>query len=288
VVALPLCVVCCSPVLGEARAWYTKAAEAGNTTAQTALGVLLATALSPPDLDGGRVWLTRAAEAGNADAQYALGVLLADRLDPPDLDGGRVWLTRAAEAGNANARNALEQGDLNRQRLRRALGDLAEDKYRILLVSGPARSGKSYTWVLVTQLRDSGTLVGVHRFVLVTTHDWAGEVTGEDLASSLAYKLDLNITLPPSGELPDARARMFLAMIVARYPTGDGATQWIVLDGLDRPGVLASARDVAKQLITLVDEGRLPLTRLIVTGLDIQELAIAYPAVAQVRLTPLN
>src|SRR5262249_34904849 len=80
---------------------------------------------------------------------------------------------------------AISPAATNRDRLRRALRDLAADQYWVLLVSGPPRSGKSYTWVLVRQLRDGGKLTGQHTFVRLSTHDWAGEVTGEDLLSSL-------------------------------------------------------------------------------------------------------
>ena len=99
------------PEPAEARAWLTKAAEAGNTNAQQAfqyaLGVLLADQVDPPELAEARAWLTKAAEAGNTDAQYFLGVLLADRLDPPELAEARAWLTKAAEAGNARGAGAF-------------------------------------------------------------------------------------------------------------------------------------------------------------------------------------
>ncbi len=109
-----------------------------------------------------------------------------------------------------------------------------------------------------------------------STHAWSGEVTGEDLACSLADKLGLNLELRPSKEHPDARIRKLLDLMVGQYPQGDGVVRWIVLDGLDRPGVQDSARDLAKRLITLVDENELPQTRLIVTGLDLLGLTVGY------------
>jgi hypothetical protein len=159
---------------------------------------------------------------------------------------------------------------IDREDLRSGLHDLVEGEYRALLVSGKARSGKSHSWVLITHLRDEGCLDDQHRLVRVSMDDMVDvdEVTGEALASRLADMLGLNIALTPSGELADARARKLVDMIVGRYPQGDGVTRWIILDGLDRPGVLESARDVAKRLIKLVIDGDLPQTRLIVTGLD--------------------
>ena len=54
-------------------------------------------------------------------------------------------------------------------------------------------------------------------------------------------------------------------------------TRWIFLDGLDRPGVNDSARDFAPSIdCSLVDEGELPNTRLVVTGLDILGLDLSH------------
>jgi hypothetical protein len=70
--------------------------------------------------------------------------------------------------------------------------------------------------------------------------------------------------------------RKFLDHLVGVYPGGDGITRWIILDGLDRPGVQEGARDLARGLIQLVEDGELPQTRLIVTGLDSLGLNVGY------------
>jgi hypothetical protein len=165
---------------------------------------------------------------------------------------------------------------IDRVRLRSGLRELAEDQYWVLVVFGQPRSGKSHTWLLVDHLRTAGRLVGVNRFTRVTTHRWSGEVTGEMIAQSLASKLALSIDLAPSGELDDARVRKFLDHLVGVYPSGDGVTRWIILDGLDRPGVQEGARDLARGLIQLVEDGELPQTRLIVTGLEPLGLHVGY------------
>jgi hypothetical protein len=209
----------------------------------------------------------------------AFGTKLEERLQ--GLRSKQPWY----HDDNPYASSLVGHGDLHavidREKLRNGLRDLARDDSRILLVSGKPRSGKSHTWVLMRHLRDAKKLTGEHRFVRVTTHGLAGEatgdeVTGEALASELADKLGLNIWLNPSGELADARARKLVNMIVGNYPQNDGVTRWIILDGLDRPGVQDSARDVAKRLITLVAEEELPQTRLIVTGLDTLGLTVGY------------
>lgn len=165
---------------------------------------------------------------------------------------------------------------IDRVELRAGLRQLAEDQYWVLVVHGQPRSGKSHTWLLIDHLRSAGRLIGTHRFTRVTTHRWSGEVTGAAIAESLASKLGLEIELTPSGELDDARVRKFLDQLVGAYPGGDGITRWIILDGLDRPGVQEGARDLARGLIHLVEDGELPQTRLVVTGLDPLGLHVGY------------
>ena len=156
---------------------------------------------------------------------------------------------------------------IDRAGLREGLELLADEQYSVLLITGAERSGKTHSWLLVQHLRDAKKLPGLHRFVKVSTHDWTGDVTGVDLADSLNNRLDLGINLISSDELQDAMVRKFLDSIVGRYPQDD-IIRWIVLDGLDRPSVQDSARDLGKGLVKLVDDGQLPQTRLIVTGLD--------------------
>jgi hypothetical protein len=165
---------------------------------------------------------------------------------------------------------------IDRAGLRSGLRQLADDQYWVLVVNGLPRSGKSHTWLFIDHLRSAGRLVGINQFTRVTTHRWSGEVTGEAIARSLADKLQLPIDLSPSGELDDALVRKFLDRIVPAYRGGEGITRWIILDGLDRPGVQEGARDLVRGLIGLVEEGELRQTRLVVTGLDTLGLSVGY------------
>jgi hypothetical protein len=245
--------------------------------------ILEAAGLNPGDysLSSARMAWTEAAP--DAARQGKLGQLVAcvieeDRAFGPELErkmrpllllpgGGRTWYRCddpfACGFVGAGAGRAV----IDRQELRQGLQDLVAEEYRVLIVTGEPGAGKSHSWLLIDHLRQAADMMASHRFVRVTTHFWAGEVSGEDLALSLAARLGLDISLTPSSELDDARIRKILDMIVGRYPY-DGVTRWIVLDGLDRPLVQETARDVARQLITLVSDSDLPKTRLIITGFD--------------------
>ena len=72
---------------------------------------------------------------------------------------------------------------VDRINLRNVLKELANDQYRVLVISGAARSGKSHSWELIDHVRSAGKLPGSHRFVRLTTHDRSGNVTGEDLSA---------------------------------------------------------------------------------------------------------
>jgi len=162
---------------------------------------------------------------------------------------------------------------IDRTQLRCGLRDLATGQYRVLVISGATGSGKSHSWRLLDHLHITGTLSGIHSFVRVTTQEWSYKVTGEEVALTLADRLGLRIDLMPSGELEEARIRKILSRIVGGYPKNDGITRWIVLDGLDdRRRAENSARDVGKQLITMVAGNQLPQTRLVVTGFDILDI----------------
>lgn len=239
--------------------------------------------LSPGDYSLGRASITWAEAVRDAAREGTLGRLLAcvtetDKAFLPGLErqirqrqmlpgGRRVWYRCddpfACGFVGAGAGRAV----IDRQELRRGLQDLAAEESRVLIVTGEPGAGKSHSWRLIAHLQQAVAMVASHRFVRVTTHDWAGEVSGENLALKLARRLGLEINLAPSSELDDARVRRILDMIVGRYPR-DRLIRWIVIDGLDRPLVQETARDVARQLIVLVSDSELPDTRLIITGFD--------------------
>jgi hypothetical protein len=256
--------------------------------------VLQAAGLSPGDYHLGSAKLTWTEAVPDAARQGKLGALIAcvTETDPAfgaELErrmrpllalpgGNRAWYRCddpfAVGFVGAGARRAV----IDRSELRRGLQDLAADEDRVLIVTGEPGTGKTHSWVLIDHLRQMPAMMGSHRVVRVTTHDWADGPSGEQLALELARRLGLgqHVSLAPSNELDDTRIRKLLDMIVGHYPH-DGIIRWIVLDGLDRPLVQETARDVARQLISLVNDSDLPKTRLIITGFDPLGLVADYP-----------
>ncbi|MGD9728509.1 MAG: tetratricopeptide repeat protein [Nitrospiraceae bacterium] len=87
--------------LQQAVRWYTKAAEAGHTTAQLNLGVMYANGQGvPQDYRQAMHWYTKAAGEGHAGAQLNLGVMYANGQGvPQDYQQAIHWYAKAAEAG---------------------------------------------------------------------------------------------------------------------------------------------------------------------------------------------
>jgi hypothetical protein len=165
----------------------------------------------------------------------------------------------------------LKTAMIDRAELRRGLGDLAKDEYRVLVVCGARGSGKTHSWRLIEHLSQRGMPLAGHKCIRVTTHAWGSgtRVTSEMVAREVADLLDVNVEAMGGSELLQARTRKILTLLTARYPA-DGVLRWIILDGLDREEAIDAddAKDVALPLITKVADGELPDTRLVITGFD--------------------
>jgi hypothetical protein len=165
----------------------------------------------------------------------------------------------------------LKTAMIDRAGLRSGLANLAQDEYRVLVVSGERGSGKTHSWRLIEHLSQKGGPLAGHKCIRVSTHAWGSgtRVTSEMVAQEVADLLDLNVEAMGGSELPQARTRKILTLLTARYPA-DGILRWIVLDGLDREEAIDAddAKDVALPLIRKVADGELPDTRLVITGFD--------------------
>ena len=94
---------------GKARAWYERAAAAGDAVAMHLIGALYENGRSvPKDAARARDWYERAAAAADAAAMREIGVLYetAGGL-PQDLSKAGEWYEKAGTAGDAVAMRNL-------------------------------------------------------------------------------------------------------------------------------------------------------------------------------------
>jgi len=87
--------------LGAARRWYAAAAEQGDAGAELALGLMAKNGEGGPrEPEAAASWLERAAEHGSAEAMFHLGNAFASGEGVPrDLQRAREWYERASDRG---------------------------------------------------------------------------------------------------------------------------------------------------------------------------------------------
>ncbi len=93
----------------EAVRWYRKAAEHGNSKAESALGSSYYYGQGVPrDYAEAVRWYRRAAELGNSNAEYSLAYTYSHGIGvPQDRAESNRLLRQAADQGNENARRVL-------------------------------------------------------------------------------------------------------------------------------------------------------------------------------------
>ena len=93
----------------QKAAWYRKAADQGNTTAQSTLGWLYASGQGvPQDYAQAAIWFRKAAEQGDAKAQFNLGLSYAKGQGvQQDYEQAFMWYRKAADQGDAGVQFSL-------------------------------------------------------------------------------------------------------------------------------------------------------------------------------------
>jgi tetratricopeptide (TPR) repeat protein len=93
----------------QAIAWYRKAAEQGNATAQLNIGYMYEKGQGvTQDYTQAIAWYRKAAEQGNAGGQFNLGIMYEKGQGvPQDYAKAVEWYRKSAEQGNADAQNNL-------------------------------------------------------------------------------------------------------------------------------------------------------------------------------------
>ncbi|RAK56800.1 SEL1-like repeat protein [Phenylobacterium deserti] len=94
--------------LTEARRWYQRAAQAGDTKGMYNLGLLYYRGLGgPQDLPGAVSWFRKAADRGVVNAQYNLGLIYQSASGVPlDYPEAYKWFSIAAASGDVAARES--------------------------------------------------------------------------------------------------------------------------------------------------------------------------------------
>jgi len=156
----------------------------------------------------------------------------------------------------------------DRENLRSNLHLLRDEGFRTLNITGEPRTGKTFSLQLVQLLCE----VGKAPIVAVDVEDWGtDEFTDVDLIQALATQLKVEVDVEAVRNVPDphTRARLLLYAFRDTIQANDGGPRWIVIDGLDRPGVQPAAKAFVERLLKSIEKDNKPAnTRLVVTGFD--------------------
>jgi len=128
---------------------------------------------------------------------------------------------------------------IDRLTLRRHLRTLAEGVAQILIVSGPLKSGRSYSWELIYHV---STALGVRAaYINVEEEAGAAMLDPDTVARRLAMEVGLADDLPL--DLGSNRPRVLAQWLVAAF-VNSGERWWIVLDGFEHPDVPSATHDL--------------------------------------------
>lgn len=182
----------------------------------------------------------------------------------------------------------LRQGPLflDRDGERALIEELAEGAFRVLVVNGGPRSGKSHCGLFLSHLAEA-RVAGAVRLIRVRalSADLAG--FGPDrLAESIAEQIKANSQAPAADAAREPRWIEKLERWVFLQLEGL-ATCWIVLDGFG-PSPLKPTHDLIRRLAERVAAGGLPFEcRLILLNYDTQLLLETECFFREARLGPI-
>ena len=177
------------------------------------------------DLGKLRVLVDAIAKDLGDEAYPVFARLLAEPQPTPGMDADAYGINMLG-----GGRNRL--AFIDRDDLRTYLRDLAqEDKDRVLVVTGPAQSGKSHTWHLIQHI--GGCVVGIQPGLIDLTR-WTGQPAGPyDIMELVVNALALT-DLPPCEPHahPDNQERKLLAWFTGRI-SRQPEPSWLVFDGVE-------------------------------------------------------
>jgi hypothetical protein len=131
---------------------------------------------------------------------------------------------------------------IDRDDLRTLIMELVEGTSRVLVVTGPGRSGKSYSWYLISHVSER---LGSFSPYPVDLSSWAGPPAGPvDVMREVANLLNWELPAMDATAQEDTHARILTTWFVGRVRR-ETEQCWLVFDGLNA----ATMTDAALRLI---------------------------------------
>jgi hypothetical protein len=152
---------------------------------------------------------------------------------------------------------------INRADLRIYLRRFIEEPWPVLIVRGPPRCGKSYSYQLMQHV------VGDHddwRLVKIDFSRPSSGSTAVELMAMLKRRLNLNVPDRTSMTTATKFADELVDDLIGAYHVDDRITRILVIDGLNRDDLTKDVHDFAARLAAEVADKQLPRTKLVLTG----------------------
>lgn len=178
---------------------------------------------------------------------------------------------------------------LNRAELRNRLRSIghAQSPQPVLVVTGPGKSGKSYSTRLIDHY-----CVGHDRIVYceVSLHPGQAESTGPaDVARDLVSQMGGTVAQMPPVNTSEDRWTYDLATWVLYEAVLKDRSWWLVLDGFNHPKVRADTKKFVKDLAARVTTGvAARQCRVILLGFDHAELNVPVGKVLREEIKPVE
>jgi hypothetical protein len=143
---------------------------------------------------------------------------------------------------------------LDRTELRTHLRELArENGPRVLIITGPAQSGKSYSWYLIDHVKRVGAFSPIR--VDLSSSAWSGPAAGPaDVMGEVAYKLGWAPPVADPTAQEDTQARTLRNWFLGRVRT-ETAGYWLIFDGLDASTMTNAALRLVESLAIAAERG---------------------------------
>lgn len=151
---------------------------------------------------------------------------------------------------------------INRSDLRQRLKELLEEKYPVLIIRGPDRCGKSFSYRLIEQVTPEG-IQPLHV-------DFSSPGTGRrarELMQVLCARMDIAPKAPTSRRTTDVRhANELVDDLVGKYNAEPRRPRVVVIDGLNRVDLARDVNHLVARLIAEVSNRQLPGIQLVLVG----------------------